>query len=680
MEKQATRDDGESLADQARRCLALAVKHAESIADEADGHWVGELHSNASITAEHILFLQSLGHAPIPDGPRYRDFLLSQQHEDGGWSIAPGLPSNVSTSVEAYLALKILGEAPDSPAMRRARALVRGAGGVARVRVFTRIFLAQFGLFPWDAVPQIPAEFILLPSSWAINIYRLASWARSTLVPLMVIRHHQATYALPNGRSAANDFLDELWLDPGHKAVPYCAPSRTADPLGAVCAAVDAALYWLGGLRRWPLRRHALRRCVAWIVEHQEPAGDWAGIVPPMHASVQALLLEGYPAAAADGPVARGMAALERFTLSDARGKRLQACVSPVWDTVLMTRALCDAGAAGRPCVARAVAWIQARQLLGPEGDWRVLRPALAPGGFSFEYHNAWYPDADDTAAAVLALVDAGAGDAGAAATMARAVAWLCGMQNRDGGWAAFDVDNDRLWLNKVPFSDMDALCDPSSADVTRRVLEALGRVLDGDGAATAALSPDAAAAAARACDAAVGFLGAAQEPSGAWFGRWGCNYVYGTSNALCGLQRFAARRADAQAMARAGAGWLRRAQNADGGWGEGVESYGDAARAGRGPSTASQTAWGLLGLLAGGAGARDDDDAAAVAAAVARLVATQAGASWPEHHHTGTGFPGFFYIGYSLYAHYFPVMGLGRFLRARGEIIGGGVGKEAAA
>lgn len=645
---------------QARNALDLATEYAWDVAK--DDHWYGELQSNCTITAENIFFHQSLG-TGIPDKEAYTEYLLSQQQEDGSWTIAPFYPGDVSTSTEAYLALKILGVDQDAPPMRKARAFIRRVGGIAKVRMFTRVFLAQFGLLPWDAVPQLPAEFILVPASFHISIYRLSSWARSTLVPLLILRHHENVYALPNGLSRSNDYLDELWLDPNHKMLSYCPSLLDAkgnDLFSLFFAAVDQALYWLGGLRRQPLRPYALRQCVKWILEHQEMEGDWAGIIPPMHAGIQALLLEGYTID--DKVICRGMEAIERFTWEDETGKRLQSCISPVWDTVLMTRGLCDAGVQD-PRLAQAARWIKSRQILGPEGDWRVYNPQLAPGGFAFEYHNTWYPDIDDTAAAILALVKQNP-DTVDSSTVTRAAVWILGMQNTDGGWGAFDLNNDRLWLNKIPFSDMNSLCDPSTADVTGRIIEAFGLMIEVS--RKHHVDPHLINRITMASHAGIHYLAKTQEADGSWYGRWGSNYLYGTSNVLCGLQHFSGEHV--QDMMLAGTNWLKSVQNSDGGFGEDLETYKDPSRAGQGPSTPSQTAWGLMGLLT-----TCDSDDKAVIAAVSHLVQTQTddqgvGASWPEIRYTGTGFPNFFFISYRLYRHYFPIMALGRYVQAAGE------------
>jgi squalene-hopene/tetraprenyl-beta-curcumene cyclase len=648
---------------EARRAAQLAVEYAWDIC-KTDHHWNGELKSNPAITAQQIFFYQSLG-TPIPDADAYRQYLQSQQQADGSWTIAPEYPGDISISAEVYLALKILGVDSDDPVMRSGKKFIKEHGGIAKVRMFTRIFFAQFGLVPWSSVPQLPAEFIFLPSAWPVNIYRMSSWARSTLVPLFIIRHHENVYALPNGIDTENLFLDELWLSPEDKRMSY-GPSLfkpwESDSFSLLFSAIDAGLTALGKIKPlWMFRSLARKKCVRWILDHQEAEGDWAGIIPPMHYGVQALLLEGYTLQ--DKCVHRALEAIERFTWHDEEGKRLQSCISPVWDTVLMARGLCDADIdMDDKRIRGTIRWIKSRQILGSQGDWRVFRPAVEAGGFSFEYHNDWYPDVDDTAAAILALIIHDSVGIGSS-TVARAATWVCGMQNQDGGWAAFDVENDKLWLNKIPFSDMDALCDPSTADVTGRVLEAFGIIIKL--AESEFIEPQVLGMISTASSKAIVYLIDEQERSGAWFGRWGSNYIYGTSNVICGLVHFKEKHEQIRPMLLVATCWLKKMQNTDGGWGENLQSYKDPLYAGKGHSTPSQTAWALMGLLAT-CSPRDQ----AISNGIAHLVYTQTdikgtGASWKEHTFTGTGFPNHFYIGYSLYRHYFPLMALGRYVRA---------------
>jgi squalene-hopene/tetraprenyl-beta-curcumene cyclase len=387
--------------------LHLAIKHSFNIV-EHDGHWYGELKSNPTITAEYIFLRRSFGLDLASDKEALCNWLYSQQNTDGSWGLAPEYPGDVSTSVEVYLALKILGVGVEEPRMCHARDTILKLGGIAKVRIFTRIYLATFGLFFWDAVPQLPAELILMPSFAPINIYGLSSWARSTVVPLLIVAHHRPIYALPNGMSPDNKFLDELWCNTTNKLVPYALPLSKLwkkDFVACAFSAVDNILYYLGGLRGFPLRSMSRRQCIEFVLEHQEESGDTGGIFPAMGFSTIVLLLEGYKLE--DREVILAFEAIERFTWQDHCGKRIQACVSPVWDTVLMSIALCDSGLnRNQPQLVQAVNWVKKRQILGPEGDWRIYCPNTPPGGFSFEYFNTWYPDVDDTAAAILAFLN----------------------------------------------------------------------------------------------------------------------------------------------------------------------------------------------------------------------------------------------------------------------------------
>lgn len=410
-----------------------------------------------------------------------------------------------------------------------------------------------------------------------------------------------------------------------------------------------------------------------WILEHQEDAGDWAGIFPPMHIGFLALTLEGYTLN--DPPVHRGLAAVERFAWQDKDGKRVQACVSPVWDTALTSIALCDAQVPSlSPKLNLAISWLRAHQLLGPHGDWRIYSPQVTAGGFSFDYHNSWYPDIDDTAAIIIAFLKQDPKSA-SSIHVSRAVEWILGMRNSDGGWAAFDKGNDKLFMNKIPFSDMDSLCDPSTADITGCILQAFGllaRIARKQFVAPKLLERTEAAS-----DGAIAYLAAQQEPNGSWYGRWGVNYIYGTSNVLCGLAYYS-HDPRAKKLVNPAMQWLRSVQYADGGWGEDVNTYKLPEQAGRGTSTASQTAWGLMGLLAGNErDARENSVEKAVRWLISHQIIIEAqslgegaGAekrgtgTWEEKQYTGTGFPSHFYLGYDFYRHYFPIMALGRYVR----------------
>lgn len=624
----------------------------------ADGHWCAELESNATITAEYVFMCQALGIRLDARSEKILRYFRGNQKDDGSWGIAWNHPGDVSTTVEVYLAHRLLGVAIDEPLMKRAEAYIRDQGGIAKVRIFTRINLAQFGLFPWGAVPVIPPEFILLPKESPVNIYALSSWARGTMVPLFIIFHHKPTFTLPNGRTEGNTWLDHLWLDPTQKDVPYSEPwleifKESGVSYRSFFGLADKAMQLSekvrGLLRRFSVedkvRDYAVKKCEEWVLQHQEISGDWAGIFPPMVNGVVALSLNGF--SLTSDQMRRGLAAIENFAIDDEEGFRVQACVSPVWDTVLTMRGLVDCGfdqKSDKLIAARK--WVDSKQLCVNYGDWKVYNPNGMSGGWSFEYENSWYPDVDDTAAVMLAFLKQDRAQA-STNTMTRAAQWVVSMQNKDGGWGAFDKDNNKLFLNEIPFSDMDSLCDPSTPDVAGRVLEAFAVLDDSRYSYTVEKALD--------------YLRKSQEPEGSWYGRWGVNYVYGTSNVLCGLTE--ARIPATDPMVKRALAWLKSKQNADGGWGECLESYSDRSLMGVGTSTASQTAWGVMGLLA----YLPASDPAA-RRGVQWLISRQetqgelAGA-WQEQEFTGTGFPNHFYLRYHYYRHMFPMMALGRFI-----------------
>lgn len=624
-------------------------------------HWCAELESNTTITAEYVFIHQILGLDLSARREKIIRYLFGRQKEDGSWGIAKNHAGDVSTTAETYLALRILGVEIEDVRMKRAQEFILANGGLEKIRVFTRINFALFGLFPWGSVPIIPPEFILVPPQSPVNIYSLSSWARGTMVPLFIIFHHKPVYALPNRKSENNDWLDHLWLDPYNKKIPYLAPPLEIFKESGVSwrsffTAADVLLHGYEKLLSKKLsqkvfttvREHAVKKCEEWVLEHQETSGDWAGIFPPMANGVLALWMNGYPLES--NPVRLGLEAIERFAVDDEEGFRIEACQSPIWDTILGMIGLLDAGHDAKdPNLQKARQWIIQKQLLVNHGDWKVYNPNGPSGGWAFEYENSWYPDVDDTAAIIIGFLKQEP-ESKNSFTVRRAVEWVVSMQNRDGGWAAFDIDNDKLFLNKIPFSDMDSLCDPSSPDVTGRVLEALGIL--GDPKYT------------EVCERGIEYLRRTQESQGSWFGRWGVNYVYGTSNVLCALAR--QKTAGSDAMIGRAIAWLKSIQNKDGGWGECLESYSNKDLMGKGTSTASQTAWALMGLLAY-LPATDDS----IHKGIRWLVNQQKKlgkivGSWEEEEFTGTGFPNHFYVRYHLYRHYFPLMALGRFCRAQ--------------
>jgi squalene-hopene/tetraprenyl-beta-curcumene cyclase len=631
----------------------LEAARAHSFATQLkDGHWCGELESNSSINAEYIFMKQALG---LELGHQKKGLLKNftqDQKADGSWGIAFNHPGDVSTTAEVYLAMRLLGVSTDDKRLKKAEKYILKNGGLEEMRIFTRINFAQFGLAPWESVPVIPPEFILARKESPINIYRLASWARSTMVPLFIIFHHRPCFALPNGKSASNDWLDHLWLNPAKKSRFFVWNTLSIVKEHGIAwrslfALSDGFLRAYEKFKPRAIRELAIKKCQEWILDRQEESGDWAGIFPPMVNGVIALSLQGFQLD--DGPIKKGLEAIERFALEDERGLRIQACVSPTWDTVLSVIGVLDSAPetgdgsfVGDPRLVKACKWVLKHQIFVDYGDWKIYNPRGPSGGWAFEYENKWYPDVDDTAAVLLCLLKQDPASAQSKEVL-QAVDWVMSMQNKDGGWAAFDVGNDKKYLNEIPFSDMDSLCDESCPDVTGRVLEALGilnqsRYLD-------------------ASEKGIAYLRANQEVAGSWYGRWGVNYLYGTSHALCGLARQGVPMTDP--MVEKGLQWLKQVQNLDGGWGECLESYNHKRLMGVGDSTASQTAWALMGLL----GYLKPGDTA-IESGVSWLTERQRKGTWDEAEFTGTGFPRHFYLRYHMYRHYFPMMALGRYSR----------------
>jgi squalene-hopene/tetraprenyl-beta-curcumene cyclase len=623
----ATGDLGEVAA----ATLAKARDHLLGLQDPR-GWWIGELETNVTMDAEDVLLRHFLGILAKTDAEETAVWIRSQQREDGTWANFYGGPGDLSTTVEAYVALKLAGDHPDAEHMKRAAGWIISQGGVTATRVFTRIWLALSGLWSWDDLPVIPPEVIYLPSWFPLNIYDWGCWARQTVVALAVVASFKPSNPLPF-------LIDELYAK-----VPGQHQAARPDAWSVAFNTLDKALHKLEPRLPRKARRAAQRRCIDWIIARQEADGCWGGIQPPWVYSVMALHLMGY---GLDNPiVSKAIDGLEGFTVREDGMRRLEACQSPVWDTVLSMTALEDAGLeSGHPALARAAHWILDEEIRQP-GDWQVRRPHTAPGGWAFEFQNDNYADTDDTAEVILALrrLDLKERTPENRAAIRRGLRWLEGMQCKDGGWGAFDADNTRELVNKLPFCDFGAVIDPPSADVTAHIVEAFAA--EGLAAETA-------------CRRGVIWLLRNQEPDGSWFGRWGANYLYGTGAVVPAL--IAAGVKPGKPQIRKAVAWLESVQNVDGGWGEDLRSYDDPRGwSGKGASTASQTAWALLALLA--AGERDSE---ATERGLRWLARTQRqDGTWDEPYFTGTGFPGDFYLNYHLYRLAFPVSALGRFIR----------------
>lgn len=637
---------------------------------EPGGFWAGRLQSNSCMEAEWILAMHCLGVGHTPRHEKVVRSILNEQRGDGSWDVYHGAPGgDINTTVECYAALRAFGLEKESAPLRGAREWILAHGGLTGIRNFTKYWLALIGEWPWEQTPALPPEQIFLPAWTPFNIYRFASWARGTMIPLSVLSARRPVRPLPSERR-----LDELFPD-GRSSFDFKLPLKQGWTSWERCFYIlDRALHRYRDIGITPAREMAVKACLEWIIRHQESDGSWCGIQPPWIYSLLALHSEGY---GLDHPVIKsGLAAFEsRWFCEHNGGSYLQASESPIWDTVLSMRALLDCGQDVRDCpsLSRPVEWLLDKQI-HVRGDWAVRVPDTGGGGWAFQHYNGYYPDVDDTAVilAVLADLRASSTDAGRIVrAIERAVEWILAMQCSNGGWAAFDRDNDGKWVTKIPFCDFGELLDPPSVDVTAHVVEALAML--GYDAAHPVLAR------------ALAYIRAEQEKDGSWFGRWGVNHIYGTAAVLPAL-RVIGEDMTAPYILRA-ANWLVARQNSDGGWGESPASYIDKSLRGVGPSTASQTAWAIIALLSLGTHGFDSN----IRGGLDYLVSTQKGGTWEEPFFTGTGFPGYgtgrrmrngdradsqglelqraFMINYTLYRHYFPLMALGR---ARKHFSGG--------
>ncbi|MBP0458881.1 squalene--hopene cyclase [Streptomyces montanisoli] len=616
----------------AERATRLGIEHLLGRQDEA-GWWKGDLETNVTMDAEDLLLRQFLGIRDAHTTEAAALFIRGEQRADGTWATFHGGPGELSATIEAYVALRLAGDRPEAEHMARAAQWVRAHGGIAESRVFTRIWLALFGWWKWEDLPEMPPEVIFFPKWLPLNVYDFGCWARQTIVPLTVVGAFRPVRPAPFA-------LDELHTD--------AADPNPAKPLAAAASwdgffqRLDKGLHAYRKVAPRKLRRAAMRAASRWIIERQENDGCWGGIQPPAVYSLMALHLLGYDL---EHPVmSAGLASLDRFAVWREDGARMiEACQSPVWDTCLATVALADAGLdADHPALVKAADWMVREEIARP-GDWAVRRPSLAPGGWAFEFHNDNYPDIDDTAEVILALRRVNHPDAARVEdAVSRGARWTLGMQSKNGAWAAFDADNMSPFPNRLPFCDFGEVIDPPSADVTAHVVEMLAYEGRSHHPATRR---------------GVEWLLAEQETFGGWFGRWGTNYLYGTGSVVPALT--AAGLPTSHPAVRRAVTWLESVQNEDGGWGEDQRSYTDEKWIGQGDSTASQTGWALLALLAAG-----ERDSTAVERGIGFLAATQReDGSWDEPFFTGTGFPWDFSINYHLYRQVFPLTALGRYV-----------------
>ena len=607
-------------------------------AQSQEGYWWAELEADTTLESDYILYLHILGELDSEKVPKLANYIRRKQLPDGGWNIFEGGPSELNATIKAYVALRLAGESATAPSLVRAKQRALELGGLEATNSYVRFYLAMVGAVDWSIVPSIPPELMLLPDWVPINIYEMSSWTRGIVIPLALVYAHKPDWRLPKGVT-----VTELFKNPGGKPKSFHWDKRLVSWRN-VFLALDRGLKLYERMPWKPFRKKALSLARTWMLERLERSEGLGTIYPAMMNSIFALLAGG--ADPLEPLVAREIKFLARYEIEESDTIRVQPCISPVWDTAIAMVSLEEAGVdPAHPSLIAAERWVVGNQILGP-GDWQVKNPNAAPGGWAFEFKNDFYPDVDDTAFVLMALGRVADPDSEhLRRSMRRGLAWLLSMQNEDGGWGAFDHENNLQFLNHIPFADHNAMLDPSTADVTARAIECLGQM--GWSANHPVLQR------ARA------FVRHEQSADGSWFGRWGVNYIYGSSGVLRALETLElSKDSDCQAAAK----WLHSVQNADGGFGESILSYYDPAVKGQGKSTASQTAWAIIGLLAV---AGPDDPS--VQRAVAWLLGHQnENGTWDEAEFTGTGFPCVFYLKYHLYRNAFPLYALARYENMR--------------
>lgn len=599
----------------------------------ADGHWVFELEADATIPSEYILLKHFLAEIDVGRERLIANYLRRTQGNDGGWPLFKDGEFDLSATIKAYYALKMVGDEPDAPHMRRAREVVLAHGGAAKANVFTRILLALFEQVPWRAAPWIRPEAMLMPKWAPFHIDKVSYWSRAVMVPLFVLAAVKA-----KARNPRRIGIRELFLIPPEDETGYIS-NPTGRPLGDIFLAIDHIGRRAEVLMPRPLERLAINKAMAFIRERLNGEDGLGGIFPAMAYAVMAFDALGTPPDDPDMVVARQ--AIEKHLVFRKTEAYCQPCLSPVWDTGLALLALLEAGVGGDdPAVESGCRWLVERQVTDVRGDWASARPHLRPGGWAFQYRNDYYPDVDDTAVIVMALHRAN--EATYEKAVSRACEWVMGMQSRNGGWGAFDADNEHYVLNNIPFADHGALLDPPTADVSARCLGMLAQLGYGRDHPSVARALD--------------YLKGQQEPDGSWFGRWGTNYVYGTWSVLCALNAIGEEPQGPHI--RRAVDFLKSRQREDGGWGEDCASYWPERRLEVKASTPSHTAWAVLGLMAAG-----EVESEAVKRGIEWLLAApREGGQWQEELFNAVGFPRVFYLKYYGYSAYFPLWALARY------------------
>jgi len=614
-----------------------------------DGYWCGELEADTTLESDYILVHTLLGTDNLDRQQRAAREILRHQNDDGGWPIYRGGPSNISATVKAYFALKLTGRSVDDPVLVKARAKVLEMGGVTQVNTFTKIYLCFLGQYSYDAVPAIPPEMVLFPNWFWFNIYEISSWSRAILMPLSIIYAKKPFKKIPDGMA-----IDELFLHGRNNEKDLRL--KWSDKLISwrnFFLVLDRMTHWFERVHVRPLRSIALKKAEKWMLERFERSDGLGAIYPAMLNAIVALRCLG--CSLDDPQVIRAIEEFEKLGIEEPATAdqeatfRMQPCMSPVWDTAYAMFALGEAGVLKDDLrLLQAADWMLSKEVRH-KGDWAVKVKNVPPGGWYFEFNNEFYPDVDDTAQVCLGLsrVEHPNGRY-QRESVQRAIDWILSMQCRNGGWASFDKNNDRMVFQHVPFADHNAMLDPATVDITGRILEML-----------ASYGYDKSHPAVKK---ALKFIRDEQEPDGSWFGRWGVNYIYGTMLVLRGLE--AMEIDHHEPSVQQAAEWLRMVQNPDGGWGETCGSYDDPNTKGVGPSTPSQTAWAIMGLLAA-----KDTRSDCVVRGIAYLLRTQKkDGSWDEPHYTGTGFPRVFYLKYHMYRQYFPLIALTTYKKVMAE------------